>query len=505
MSLTVGTQRALLGGSKLPPLDFNPDLVTFTPGMAKRTAPGPFATAPIIQGKWDGTAGSDLVTHVVGSQIGNTNGYFYANIDETSGTIVCWITPEWAGNDGINHAIYREASAGRVALVKVTANRLDLIVGGQTCVGPSTAAWTAGTTYCIIARWSSVATLDGTNYACVSVDDAHTYGMTTAPTLGSMTEFGIGSSSLLTLHADSIIEGLTVYRRPLWDGTYGTDVGNGDEINLIWAAGAGKDPCLITGSWDVVFCLPTNSTAEELTTGTGEAWSHPHSSNQAEHGWFEDGGYLCEPWAVALNGTTTYISCGSGATLDDLPDAEMTLGMWVRTDGEGETNYARILNKQTTGAGWEVYKRAGGGLAVGITCLTVNAVSTISSSLFPIDGKWHYVTVYFNDAGDRKAYIAIDGVWASSYDTQTAGVGAYQSDAARSLILGNNAAATLSYDTGLGRSLERRPPFCRDRLRTSQNRSYSRRQPGRVLAHGRRDRRDRCSRSHHSRQRRYDL
>jgi hypothetical protein len=78
---------------------------------------------------------------------------------------------------------------------------------------------------------------------------------------------------------NAIIEGLTIYRRPLFDGTYGTDVGNGDEINLIYNSGTGKDPTLVTGSWDVVFALPTNASTGALATGTGNAWSHPHASN----------------------------------------------------------------------------------------------------------------------------------------------------------------------------------------------------------------------------------
>ena len=55
--------RTLIGGAKgWPPLDFDLDAITFTPGMAKRTAPGPFAAAPIAQGQWDSTGTPDIVT-----------------------------------------------------------------------------------------------------------------------------------------------------------------------------------------------------------------------------------------------------------------------------------------------------------------------------------------------------------------------------------------------------------------------------------------------------------
>jgi hypothetical protein len=137
-------------------------------------------------------------------------------------------------------------------------------------------------------RWDCNKTLDGTNYACVSIDDSHTFGITTQPTAWEPNAaLVVGSYNGTTQPAGAIIEGFTVSRRVWFDGTYGVDIGNGDEINLIWAAGAGKDPTLVVGSWDTVFCLPTNQTAGAMVTGTGEAWSHPHSSAVLTDTWCE--------------------------------------------------------------------------------------------------------------------------------------------------------------------------------------------------------------------------
>lgn len=51
----IGLSNVPFGGAALgmPPWDFNPNLVTFTAGMAKR-ATSVFAAAPIVQGKRDG-------------------------------------------------------------------------------------------------------------------------------------------------------------------------------------------------------------------------------------------------------------------------------------------------------------------------------------------------------------------------------------------------------------------------------------------------------------------
>jgi hypothetical protein len=148
--------------------------------------------------------------------------------------------------------------------------------------GPSltvSAAITAGTTYLLVVRWDSRNTLDGTKYACLSIDDVHTCGMTTPPTPGAPPPTLYVGSNGATEAASGIIEGSALYRRPLFDGTNGIDVGNGDEINQIYNAGVGEDATRITGSWDVVFNLPTNSQTGALVTGTGEAWTHPHLSN----------------------------------------------------------------------------------------------------------------------------------------------------------------------------------------------------------------------------------
>ena len=109
----------------------------------------------------------------------------------------------------------------------------------------------------------------------------------------------------------------------LHDGTYGVDLqGNGDEINLIYNAGAGTDPTEITGSWDVVFCVPTNATPGILATGSTDAWSHPHSAEvltdafcqtaYASSAW-SDVGTPVTPVSVEFNGSTTLINAGDEA------------------------------------------------------------------------------------------------------------------------------------------------------------------------------------------------
>jgi hypothetical protein len=227
-------KRLLLDGW-MPTLKYK-DSGTFTAGMAKRLPPaGPFAAAPIIQGKWDGTGTPDVVSFPCGTLMGNATGFCYSNIDPYQGTISFWITPEWAGGDNLEHAILYSTSTN-MRLIKAAGNVIRLYVGGTSVESGSVAAWAAGTTYHVVVSWSVNRTIDGTNYGRVSLNNAHVYGMTTQPTpVAPATLLYMGTNSI-AVPANALIQGLTIWRRVLVDSNgYGDNVGQADEIGQIYA------------------------------------------------------------------------------------------------------------------------------------------------------------------------------------------------------------------------------------------------------------------------------
>src|SRR3990170_1119167 len=409
-------------GSKF---DFDSALATFTPSMAKR-ATSVFAASPIIQGKRDSTATSDFLSFP------NTEIFdrFGTTFDLNQGTIVFWITPEWNGNDGLVHRIIGFQS--RVAIHKEIGNLLVLYAGNAALCTVSVAGWVAGNTYCVIARWDTKNTIDGTNYGCISINDVHTFAGTSQTTpLAQTASYPVGSYTDYAYPGNEIVQGLTIYRRVLYDGAYGVDVGNGDELALIYNAGTGADPTTITGSWDVCFCLPTNATAGALATGVGNAWSHPHSSNLLTRGFLTDRYYgRTNQWGVVFDGTNTNINCGSGATLDDLADNAFTAECWIRANWAG--TYQNCISKYTTGSGWYFRFNTNGTVLGIIICATANPV--VQSSVNYQDGKWHHIAMTFDDAGDRIIRLYIDGKYQGA---SAAGVGAIVSDAANDLCLGS--------------------------------------------------------------------
>ena len=455
-----------LGGNPAPFLyDFDLNDITFTPGMAKRTGQAAFDVAMMgPQGKWDGTGTPDIVTFPRGTLLGNQAQFFYSNLDMYQGSISFWITPEWDGDDGLQHVILDSGTTSDVLIRKLAGNSLDASIGGQSRQ-VDISGWVAGTSYHVVISWDSKNTLDGTNYIRISINDAHTFGATTQLAVDDpQSTIAVGSSGTAG-SADALIEGFCISRVPFYDGSYGCPMwfdesGPVDVIAAIYAAGAGADPAQIFGSWDCTLFLPTDQATGALTTGTGEAWSHPHGSELIDVPFCDDGGLPGTDYAVEFDGTTTVIDCGSDAGLDDVGSGgDMTVDIWFRADSDGENDSGSLFNKWTSlgnGGYYAQLNATDDQFYVLVECDTTDAVAIVDASAFDIegdafvDGKWHLLTVHYEDTANKRISVAVDGRWASAYDTRTDGVGNYTSDASHNFRIGvQDQATTDAWDGGI--------------------------------------------------------
>jgi len=151
---------------------------TFTPNMAKRNSAGPFAAGVLSQGKPDLAGASDSITASQGTQISN---YFNNNFDGNQGSIVFWVTPEWNGNDGLEHVLFK--AGGGIWVLKDTSNNLIVYVDTDHnwySTSTNISSWTAGSTYSIVVRWDLDNAIENNNKIGISVNDVTTYGMTSA-------------------------------------------------------------------------------------------------------------------------------------------------------------------------------------------------------------------------------------------------------------------------------------------------------------------------------------
>ncbi len=275
------------------------------------------------------------------------------------------------------------------------------------------------------------------------MNNSHTFGQGTQPTVAEPDTLYIGNAGAST-GADAIIEGLRIDRRVWYEATSGTGEpyyfnasGYIDEIAAAYDAGAGADPALVEASWDGCMCLPTDSAVGALTTGNGNAWSHPHASALLNNTWLEDTFGPNQQDVVTFNGTTTSINCGSAAVLDDLPAGGniMTVAGWFKCTASAASMYI-IVNKASFGAtaGWFAFITSGDTFTFQVYCATATFGASAGSNLR--DGKWHYFAGYYNDT-TKKTRASIDGVWGA----ERTNVGNYDADAAYDLKIATSQTA----------------------------------------------------------------
>lgn len=136
------------------------------------------------------------------------------------------------------------------------------------------------------------------------------------------------------------------------------------------------------------------------------------------------------PNSVDYDGGDDVIIVSSSASIDDL--TAFTFIGWFKREGAGGASLSRFVNKgQMLIYLLESLRK----VEVQINYSTTQAKST-SSTLYTNDA-WTHLAATWNNAGDKKIRIYLDGAEVA-YTTQTAGVGTPTSDTGSDLFLGNN-------------------------------------------------------------------
>ena len=155
-------------------------------------------------------------------------------------------------------------------------------------------------------------------------------------------------------------------------------------------------------------------------------------------------------FALDFDGVDDEVDCGSGLTLDNLPDTgNLTVEAWIKADEWGENSSGFIIEK----TGWElaigkpVWESIYYGVWARAIYMASQAITYTGTDDFSIDGKWHHIAAVWTQA-DLRWDIAIDGLWVST--TVQAGAGGYIDDSGNDLIIGNNAAGTVTFDGLIG-------------------------------------------------------
>jgi len=147
-------------------------------------------------------------------------------------------------------------------------------------------------------------------------------------------------------------------------------------------------------------------------------------------------------FAVVFDGTNTYLMLGSEGTLDDIQDNAFTAEGWFKITASAAGLTRPLIEKVGASAGtvgWGLYYNTAK-FGAQVACLTASAWREFSAT--PHDSTWHHFALTWDDAGDRKVRIYVDGAEPGSYNLQdVTGNGAIKSDAAFQASIG------CAYDT----------------------------------------------------------
>jgi len=153
---------------------------------------------------------------------------------------------------------------------------------------------------------------------------------------------------------------------------------------------------------------------------------------------------------IEYNATTTSCVVADAAAIQDLHDAAFTAEAWVRADGCGESDNGRIFSKTASAVeGWYLGFNCGFGMIAGVYADT-NAIVGSGMDEFTKGWGWRFVTMQFDDGGDRKIYLWVGGIPVVSYTIQTAAVGAIVTDVGNDLYFGNRSDNDYTFDGSLG-------------------------------------------------------
>ncbi len=136
------------------------------------------------------------------------------------------------------------------------------------------------------------------------------------------------------------------------------------------------------------------------------------------------------------------INMGSGTSVDNL--TAMTVGAWIKPISLGEGgNFGRIFSKE---AGWLFYLSTGNKFVLQIPYVTTHVYRISATDLITL-GSWNYVVGTWNGGltASTSIKLYVNGIESSSY-TNNNGSGARVDDSANSLIVGNVAAGSATFD-----------------------------------------------------------
>lgn len=175
-------------------------------------------------------------------------------------------------------------------------------------------------------------------------------------------------------------------------------------------------------------------------TGTfGDATGDPNTSAHSTTGKIRE--------ALTFDGTDDYIVVPADPNIDANGKTALTISAWINPASDGENHQGRIFDKGNSSSGYIswVSNEGGGKVTISFSVIMTGtnslAVKTAALSI----NTWQHLVFTYNEDGDKKSKIFIDGSEAS-LSTDTAGTGSTADDSGDDLYIGNRILADSTFN-----------------------------------------------------------
>jgi len=142
---------------------------------------------------------------------------------------------------------------------------------------------------------------------------------------------------------------------------------------------------------------------------------------------------------LVFNGTNTVINCGSNLTVDNLPAGAMTVEMCVNITAVGNGRIFLGKGHPTLATGWFMEQEWGNPTRLHAQINTDGVKPDTDTNNAILSVGQHHVAMCYNNAGDRKIHLFVDGVLRDRSPIQ--GTGNIGDDSAHDLKVGYTLAA----------------------------------------------------------------
>lgn len=142
--------------------------------------------------------------------------------------------------------------------------------------------------------------------------------------------------------------------------------------------------------------------------------------------------------ALSFNSSNNSLNLGSNPSIDNLHQNSFTVESYYKINFTEGHSYPILIDKNGfSSSGWWIYtNKSTKYLVVQVFCSTQNG-SAVSVNNVLTENTWHHIAFTFDNNGDRKPHIFVDGSEVSYNGTPTACQGTYVDDSSRTLYINN--------------------------------------------------------------------